>query len=571
MILDSRTLRSPTESGTQAGRDGESARKAKLHMAVEMPGHLLALRVTLSNVDGRAEINPLTGTVQAVTDGAVQFAFADQNYTVRTRRANALVSAISRPQRNMNILRSLSMPASDRIDAIILGAGISGLVAARLLKQRGYQKIVMLDSYHQIGGNHISVHLGPYTFDVGTFLFQDDSPLMRHFPELVTAYHPARPSINRVAPDGRIQNYPLSPKAEILQAGITECIQVAGSLLWARLSLRKRRNAQDFVRFWLGSRLARISGIENYIIRFYGVPATEIDIIFAEKRMEWIANAASLRKQAIKLLGKKDPWVGSQSFVRPREGFSSLYKVVLESLEADDVHCRLGETFQAIRRDGDELCITTATDTLRTGTLISTIPVDSCLKLCGLAADSSLPMVTLTTLFFSFRGHRGFTTTILYNFTPVGRWKRLTMYSDYYGLVDEREYFGVEINQPNGLGPDTVSDKEVEQLAADFISDMQNKGLLRGDLKLEGTYRLENAYPVYVHGASAQADKAIAVLRKFGIQSIGRQGGFDYLPTARHTTLAVEEALLGRRGPLDASPDKGFTNPSGNSHMGFVG
>jgi protoporphyrinogen oxidase len=446
---------------------------------------------------------------------------------------------------------------SARVDAIILGAGISGLVAARLLKRLGYRKIVMLDSHHQIGGNHISVHLGPYTFDIGTFLFQDDSPLIRHFPELLAAYHPARPSTNRVAPDGRIQDYPMSPKAEIVQAGITECVRIVCSLLWARLSLRKRRNAQDFVRFWLGSRLAQISGIENYIIRFYGVPAAEIDIIFAEKRMGWIANAASLRKQVMKLLGKKDPWLGSQSFVRPRAGFSSLYKVALDSLEADDVHFRLGETFQTITRDGDELCLTTAAGTLRTGTLISTIPVDHCLKLCGLTTGSSLPTITLTTLFFSFKGHRGFTTTILYNFTSMGTWKRLTMYSDYYGLADEREYCGVEINQPNGLGQNSGNDKEVEQFCADFILDMQNKGLLRGDLKLEGAYRLENAYPVYVHGASALADIAIAALRKFGIQSIGRQGGFDYLPTARHTTLVVEEALLGRRGPLDASPDEG--------------
>ena len=81
IIIDARTLRSSPESGDRAGYDGGKRKKgSKLHMAVDTLGNLLALRVTAANVDERAEVGPLTQTVQAVTDNTVDIAFVDQGY-----------------------------------------------------------------------------------------------------------------------------------------------------------------------------------------------------------------------------------------------------------------------------------------------------------------------------------------------------------------------------------------------------------------------------------------------------------------------------------------------------------
>jgi hypothetical protein len=55
-----------------------------------------------------------------------------------------------------------------------------------------------------------------------------------------------------------------------------------------------------------------------------------------------------------------------------------------------------------------------------------------------------------------------------------------------------------------------------------------------------------NAYPVYTDKLDEQAADAIAALRTLGIESFGRQGGFDYQPTARDTTLKAEAALSRR-------------------------
>lgn len=64
-----------------------------------------------------------------------------------------------------------------RYDALVLGAGISGLVATSILLRDGARNVIVIDEYAQSGGNHIDCKIGDYTLDVGSYIFQDDSPL----------------------------------------------------------------------------------------------------------------------------------------------------------------------------------------------------------------------------------------------------------------------------------------------------------------------------------------------------------------------------------------------------------
>lgn len=82
VIVDSRTMQSTPESGSRAGYDGHKRRKGtKVHMAVDMLGELLAVRVTPANADDRAEIGALLKQVQEVTSERVEVAYVDQGYT----------------------------------------------------------------------------------------------------------------------------------------------------------------------------------------------------------------------------------------------------------------------------------------------------------------------------------------------------------------------------------------------------------------------------------------------------------------------------------------------------------
>lgn len=82
IAIDSRTLQSTPESGGRADYDGHKRRKgAKVHMAVDTLGQLLALHVTPANEQDREQVAELAAKVQEVTDGSVEVAFVDQGYT----------------------------------------------------------------------------------------------------------------------------------------------------------------------------------------------------------------------------------------------------------------------------------------------------------------------------------------------------------------------------------------------------------------------------------------------------------------------------------------------------------
>ena len=95
VILDSRTLRSSPESGARAGYDGAKRKKgSKVHLAVDTPGHVMALSVTPADVDDRTEVGRLTATAQALGERHVEKAFVDQGYNGPNAQAAARAHGI---------------------------------------------------------------------------------------------------------------------------------------------------------------------------------------------------------------------------------------------------------------------------------------------------------------------------------------------------------------------------------------------------------------------------------------------------------------------------------------------
>ena len=423
-----------------------------------------------------------------------------------------------------------------RWDAIILGAGISGLVATKLLQRQGLTKIAIVEQYRHVGGNHIDRHIGPFTFDIGTLIFWENSPFFNHFPELLPLYQPIEAAFGRIIPSGEVSAYPVAISAEVLAKSFPEIFRLISSLVISRLFRRKPANAAEFARYWIGARLFEKSGLGSYMERFYGVKADEIELDFAKKRMGWISDAASLRNRFQRMLKRKSGRQKVQQFVRPRAGFATLYDLARRSLEEQGAVFFLGESVVGIEKVGRAFCVRSERDTWEGNRLVSTIPLQQLPSLCGMDDSPKLSSVELASLFFSFEGKRGFKYSVLHNFSSAGRWKRLTMFSDFYGTVENREYFGVEVNLPK-------SDSGIDQLAQDFITNVRDRGLFDGDCRLEGFMTTANAYPVYTGGATEEARRILQKIHGYGIESVGRQGGFDYLPSAANTTAVVEAAL----------------------------
>jgi protoporphyrinogen oxidase len=422
-----------------------------------------------------------------------------------------------------------------RFDAIVLGAGISGLVSAYLLADRG-KKVLLLDDYAEPGGNHISREIGGMSFDIGCFFFHENSAFFRHFPQLLPLYQPAEAQVVKVRPDGEISCYPFDLKRDLLSLPLVRRVRIALSLMRARLTVNPKGNALDFVTYSIGTEFGNASGLIPYLRRFYSAEPALIEGSFARKRMGWVARNATL-KGVLQTLRRRSVDEKHACFVRPKGGFHEIYSKVADMLREKGVVVQLAAAVQAIAQGGDgSMTVACASGSVCAAELFSTVPLATALRCCGLPVPSGLKSATLISLFYSFIGKRGFNGNVLYNFHDRGLWKRVTVHSDFYGDVKGRAYFSVEFTV-------TGEPLSLDQYDRDFRADTASKRLFEGDLALEGTHVLDHAYPVYLQGATATADRAVADLAKFGVKSFGRQGGFDYQPTADVSASMAEKTV----------------------------
>jgi len=207
----------------------------------------------------------------------------------------------------------------EMFDAIILGAGITGIVSASILHDLGCRRIAVIDEFPNLGGNHIDRAIKGYTFDVGSLIFQDDSPLLKYFPELLEHYVPIKPTWGKLTPQAFVTSYPLSIRDDVVRAGPWGIVRIALSAAFSRVARRKIGNAREFARYWIGDYLLRRSGLESYMKRFFGVPADWVDLEFAEKRMLWIKEHATPRVLLRYVRRHRSPGPTNRQLARPRE------------------------------------------------------------------------------------------------------------------------------------------------------------------------------------------------------------------------------------------------------------
>lgn len=420
---------------------------------------------------------------------------------------------------------------------VILGGGVSGLVAADIIAATG-QEVVLLEPYDHLGGNQRSRNIGPFTFDIGSFVFFASSPFFKRFPGAEAVCQPAQIAVDRFTPQGRISKYPFSVADDLFRRGPIEVARTFLSLGYGRIKHRRPESAGSFARYHLGDRLFAQSGLQAYIQRLCGVPADEVDYRFAEKRMNWIAQTVSFGPVVHRFLNaaRAPPAATSQVLVRPREGFERLFAQVAEQLSASNVQIHLDSRLEKIETLEEGFRVTTSQGAFAASRVISSLPLTATAQACGMEASGEIRSLPLLSLFVAFAGDLGFNSEVLYNFSDVGSWKRLTAHSRIYGQAEGREYFSVEV--PLALGP-----SDPGQEFAAFLAFMTDHGLMRGEAELVGHELTDFAYPTYARGSIDASEALIDRIEQTGVEMLGRQGRFDYIPTASKATELVAERL----------------------------
>jgi protoporphyrinogen oxidase len=415
----------------------------------------------------------------------------------------------------------------------ILGGGAAGVVAANELAARG-AAVSLFEREPHLGGLHRSVEIDGDSFDIGAFLFSSEHALITSFPEFASLFLPADAAHLSMTPRGTFDNYPISLGGYLRTYGLTHAGRSLWSLLAAKFRDRRCETVAKFAQYHMGRLLYHDTGLRHYIERLYGVPDTDIGIEFATQRLAYVRGFLGDLARATTRRMFDAPRESTGYLVRPREGFGYLYARIGELLEKRGVHIRVSCPISAIRKVASGYELHSASFTEKFDDVVSTLPLPVSLRLAGESVVSHAEHMGLLSLFY--RGNFLPDAALIYNFTFEGRWKRVIVFSRYYGKSQGEDFLTVEVTGKN------FSPERRRELAEDFEEHALRQGLFRTRPRLVGSVMTEHAYPFFRPGHTNNVRHEFERLGALGIRTVGRQGNHQYLSSS--DTVEQAKALV---------------------------
>lgn len=461
------------------------------------------------------------------------------------------------PKLEDTVLYSM-LGGSRRDPVLVLGGGIAGLGVARGLSARGHS-VIVINAEREIGGTHRSRVFGPYTFDLGSIFYEEEALIFQVFPGLRDLCPRVMRLERRLSPKGEVLNHPIDPR-DVQAWSLPRRAAALADLAWSRMIRRSDGSLEGICLHKLGRRVFEGTGLRNYLLRFNHTEPALIDEEFFYRRMVFLDRLAQPGRMLPilwrGLISQGAAMAEGQALrVRPSEGFEALFDPVRRMLVALGVRFELGAPIRRIRREGGSYLVTTDRAEFRGCCVVSAMPLDTCHR-AVFGKESGLKSLDILTLFVSAQSIPASFGTVIYNFHAQGRWKRATVYSRLYpGLGAGREFMSVELTLPHGGAADP------EEAFADLSNHLGGLNLGVGDLRLEGYEVIKSAYPYNLTGQADAATPVLKSLEDFGIVAVGRQGRFEYLPTAsgvlkrvnHELALAAARMQLGNQQPADAA------------------
>lgn len=413
---------------------------------------------------------------------------------------------------------------SGRREVVVLGGGIAGIAAAHHLAAEHGCAVRLLERADRLGGLLHSEERQGLHFDIGSFLFPHDHELLRAFPRVARRFVPVRPAQLVYAPGGFTDRYPVSLRGYLRNHGALELGRSIADLLYSRVAYRDRATVPRYARFYMGGRIYRNSGLKHYVERLYGIADDQVALQLAERTIARIRDytlTGIVRARLSAALGRARGRPAPHVVARPEGGFGPVFVEMGDELRARGVRVEPGARVEAVARDGERFVVTADGREIACDAVVSTIPLPVMLRLAGMEPEMRFDSLPLLSLFYRARVRPA--APLLYNFSETGRWKRITVFSGYYGRRDDADWLTVEVSardtSPAALA---AARDEFERHAAEL-------GMFEGAPERLGERLTSNAYPVFRVGDPERVARERARLEAFGVRLLGRQGSFEYL------------------------------------------
>lgn len=190
----------------------------------------------------------------------------------------------------------MSVEASPKYKAVIIGAGPAGLTAGYMLSKAGQPVMILEADPVYVGGISRTVNYKGFHFDIGGHRFFSKSKRVEDlWTEILPDDFLERPRSSRIFYGGKFYSYPLKALEAFLNLGpVTSAMCVLSYAKAQMLPVSPVRSFQDWVTNQFGARLFEIF-FKTYTEKVWGMNCGEISADWAAQRIKGLSLGTAIR------------------------------------------------------------------------------------------------------------------------------------------------------------------------------------------------------------------------------------------------------------------------------------
>ena len=437
---------------------------------------------------------------------------------------------------------------------VVLGAGCTGLSAARRLRAHG-RPVVLVEAEDHVGGLAGGVRLGGDTYEYGPHIFHTtDAKILADVKNLMGADLLPYERTIEIKFLGNYFKFPLSIRDVLFKLPLTTVVNAGFSFLFyftkGIFVSPAVENSETILQRYYGNVLYKIF-FKDYIERVWGVSPAQFSPSFARERIPRFNVLEFLDKigGAIKRLVHRDRAMKTDGYVEKVEGelwttkrgFSMICDRMAEDAVKNGAVLRLGTRAVGIKRDGPrvtgvEVDSNGKKEIIACSGIVNTLAINEAVQLftpsLGAAVEDAARALRFRAIVF---------VGLKVSRPKVLRASFMYFREHSFNRVTDLAHFGFHIEPPGTTllvaeitcNPTDPVWTDEAMASNSVIADLAREDILAPSEVLSATvFRARHAHPMYLLGY----EEALQIVREsFSLMenavTAGRQGGFQYVNT----------------------------------------
>lgn len=411
--------------------------------------------------------------------------------------------------------------------------------------QQKINEVFLVEQKDRLGGVYDDVRVLDTQLDIGNFIFPADGKIFEMFPSIKSDFKPVDYRPGRICDEGLYTDYPVNMRRSMAELGLIDWMMIAVDIALSKLLYWRKDNAQHYIKYYIGQRLFKLSGLGIYIRRLFGVPASKVHASFPRHRMSFLHRKLSIKAIITRFVrfGRKrkfaDGFFNREGFLsRQGRSFTDIFRSIEEELRACGVKIFLEDQVFSIKKSGSRFRVRSKNFDEEFDSIISTGALDTTYNVV-FHEMKKLTRLDLATVYLRVKGRPQIDYNVVFNFRESGLWKRAM----FVETTDEDGAQSTDIIVETTFSPDERW--TLQGIAQAVKSDFNANHIGRFDHQVEivASHMSEHAYPLYSVQEVEQAALMAARLGREGVLLVGREGQFRYTPSAQVAINEVNDLI----------------------------